>query len=279
MPYKKTYKTFNFNGKQTADVPDLLLSPPYFKKLSNFVYNKQGSITSKKPVKSLTGVENIENKENIIIARPSARPVFVPPPTPQAPAQPGQTNPPPTPPPANTFQYSGRFRIPTHGSRPISFYNRRTGSGAVSSEIGLVNGFLPNTKIYINSLFFIPNIYAFATERLFTVIRFEAAESNYASLSAFQTDMSKILSMDVGDSSFQRITLPTSYANSLDDIGYIKFARLQDGFYRCTVINNSSDPSVALGGNPLPNGILSSVYWDYSARTEDTFFTLKLRIA
>ena len=65
MPYKKTYKTFNFNGKQTADVPDLLLSPPYFKKLSNFVYNKQGSITSKKPVRRIASISGLSDNEQI----------------------------------------------------------------------------------------------------------------------------------------------------------------------------------------------------------------------
>ena len=59
MPYKKMYKTFNFDGKQTADIPDLLLTPPYFKKLKNFVYNKQGAIQSKKPVRRIASVTEL----------------------------------------------------------------------------------------------------------------------------------------------------------------------------------------------------------------------------
>lgn len=62
--YKTQYKTFNFSGKQTDDIPDLLLVPPYFKRLDNFVRKRQGSIVTRKPHKKIASLTSLVSPDS-----------------------------------------------------------------------------------------------------------------------------------------------------------------------------------------------------------------------
>ena len=184
-------------------------------------------------------------------------------------------------------QYSGRFTVDQRDLRgegdPFGYgaqgtFDRDLGRGSVTNETGLVNGFLPGTKLKL-SLMIYSRPYASQGRDAFTLrelwyVRLEANTSDYASLSAFQADADKITSFEIGDTNFQTVNLPNRYASNEQQLGYFKYASRVGNKYRVEIRDFYHPSRGDILFRPIDGASLNNQYWSHTGNL--TSFTFKV---